>query len=142
MISGSHLCDILRCGRLPSGPFTLKEAYSIIRDYPNMVRDIIWTPIWSGVWWSKISAFLWLIAWCILLTWDRIKWKGFEGSSLCFLCHQAEENSDHLFLSCKFSLEVWAILPGIFSITQLKYESINTVFNQWYLTKFKTSYCH
>ena len=49
--------------------------------------------------------------WCTLdkktPTWDIMKKRSLEGLGWCSLCKNDEETTNHLFLNCPFSTQVW-----------------------------------
>jgi len=131
--------DTLIWGKISLGSFTLKEAYLIISEHGTLKKDVIWTRIWCGIYWPKISCFLYLIARHRLLTWDHMWCKGYEGPSLCFLCGQEEEKLEHLFLTCPFALKVWSSILCFFDIHAYERQSLFTLLEQCCLLKFENT---
>lgn len=64
--------DILRLGMRQLGSFTLKESYEVIVWHERMAKDAIWSKLWFGFQWPKVTFFLWLSGRRQLLTWDCI----------------------------------------------------------------------
>jgi hypothetical protein len=65
--------DILRWGHLPTGNFSVKEAYHLQENYQMQPKEHIWGKIWNPKFWPKVSLFLWLIAQNRILTWDNLR---------------------------------------------------------------------
>lgn len=77
-------------------------------------------PSWGLVWSSKliprINMFLWLTMQEKILTINNL-WKiGFYMPNKCYLCEKDVEDSYHLFISCIFAREVWALFPNLWRV--------------------------
>ena len=52
-----------------------------------------------------------IFTWCTLAnkipTWDHIQKRQIAGPGWCSLCKDNEESTNHLFLNCNFSKQVW-----------------------------------
>jgi len=100
-----------------TGKFSASAGYSAILERP-------WAPPNPGPWkfiWNypsipKIDLFIWQLLHNSILTSENLRRKGWAGPSRCPLCRNAEENADHLFTACDFTLEVWEIMLGSFDI--------------------------
>lgn len=55
----------------------------------------------------KAGVFLWLVFHKRCITMDRLKRLGVVGPTRCVMCEQAEEEVDHLFLSCPIATKCW-----------------------------------
>ena len=122
---------ILRWGHEPKGSFTTKEAYHLthLTDIDN--PDPKWSKIWNLKTWLKIYTFLWILRHKRTLTWDNILKRGFYQPFRCVLCKENEETSDHLFLKCGNTKEVWRKVTGnIYSNFHWTTSGTN-LFNKW-----------
>jgi hypothetical protein len=45
-----------------------------------------------------------------LWTADRLHRRGWENCGPCQLCKQTEENYDHLFVHCRYTVRIWELL--------------------------------
>jgi hypothetical protein len=41
---------------------------------------------------------------------DRLEKRGWPNRELCPLCNQVAETTDHLFVSCQFTIRIWGLL--------------------------------
>ena len=62
---------------------------------------------WDAACLPKAGFFLWLVLQNRVLTADRFAKYGIFGPSWCVLCKQNNEDVDHLFYNCPFSLSCW-----------------------------------
>jgi hypothetical protein len=62
---------------------------------------------------------LWLLLEKKILTSKNLSKRGFEGLSRCVLCGISEENSNHIFVECRFTKDIWIIV-----LKELRLESI------------------
>ena len=53
---------------------------------------------------------MWLSLQHCLKTWDNSMKRGWYGPSVCSLHKMVEETVKHLFIKCRFTVEVWKIL--------------------------------
>ena len=58
----------------------------------------------------KICCFILLLMKDRVLTWDQLQRRGRQGPSLCLLCRNGEDTSQHLFMDCKFSRSVYSVV--------------------------------
>lgn len=83
-------------------------------------KKLKWTYISSGWWraswgWTmplKIKLFIWLLAENKLFFWENQQHKGHRGSSICLLCKNSDEKTQHLFLDYAFIEDVWQKLKS------------------------------
>jgi hypothetical protein len=66
--------------------------------------------IWDWMLPLKIKLFVWLLLEKKILTWENLSKRGFEGPSRCVLCGINEENTNHLFVECRFTKDIWFIV--------------------------------
>ncbi|XP_058741777.1 uncharacterized protein LOC131614170 [Vicia villosa] len=71
----------------------------------------MWKQIWSAPIHTRVRNFLWRLAKNILPTRGNLVKKGVKTTTECPLCHESEENMDHLFFQCHFSRQVWFVSP-------------------------------
>lgn len=74
----------------------------------NSIRKIDQTPSWTHTVWSsyvvpKSAFFFWLAIQNRLLTKDRMRRFGMLVDEMCLLCRNVNENSPHLFTTCRYS---------------------------------------
>ncbi|KAL2897313.1 hypothetical protein RDABS01_039096 [Bienertia sinuspersici] len=66
---------------------------------------------WDRVVWNRLAIpkhrfIYWLVMWRRLMTKDRLSRMGIQQDATFALCQQADESVEHLFFSCKKSLEI------------------------------------
>ena len=55
----------------------------------------------------KLKLFIWLLLEDKILTWKNLQRRGWSGLGICFMCRSNEESSQHLFVSCPFTILIW-----------------------------------
>lgn len=93
---------------LPNQSFKVSACYKFL-----MYGGI--TPQLGKVLWKlpipeKCKVFNWICYHNKMLTTEVLTKKGMAGLSRCSPCYNEEDKADHIFLSCKFSSAVWAIV--------------------------------
>ena len=100
--------DVLAWSPNPKGVYSVSTGYQVLLSQQLAGREVHW---WKKVWnkfsWSKCNCFIWTLAWNRCLTWDNIQKRGFMGPSRCVLCGDGEEDAQHLFFRCPFTLQLW-----------------------------------
>lgn len=87
---------------------------------------------------SEVHSFLWKVAWCRPPTQDRFQILHSHFSSsphICFICYANYESSDHLFIHCPFTWQLWEK----FCLINLNWVVPNTTYtfiSQWRSTPF------
>lgn len=88
----------------------------------NMLYDAIFETQFNvqGEWWNnflwsnnlpmKIVLFGWLVLKNKVLTWEKLRKRGWFGPGRCGLCRENEEIVNHLFISCPFVQSVWSVV--------------------------------
>jgi hypothetical protein len=100
-----------------SGRISAKNIYLALAKtfWPNPVEG--WRKhLWKWDLTPKIKLFIWLSLENRILTWDNLQRKGWEGPNICVLCQDEAESVYHLFVTCRFSREVWNQLYSVLSI--------------------------
>ena len=87
-ILNSNLNDQLRWGKNKTGLFNLKEMKRIDAGLNLPNTDKMWKEIWENPHWMKVKQFKWLVQQGKILTWDKLRKRGFVGPSRCHLCRQ------------------------------------------------------
>jgi hypothetical protein len=68
-------------------------------------HTLIWK-IWAPL---KVKIFFWLALKRRHWTADRRHRHGLDAQTICSLCGMEPETNDHLFLSCSYTRQVWAV---------------------------------
>lgn len=117
----------------PGGKFSVKACYA---HFVNIEED---QGPWGLVWYNtvplKIRFFLWTVALDKVLTMDVLQRKGLL-TSICLLCYQNAESSDHIFLHCPFSWEVWCGCTKDFGASFIAPQCIKDLLIGWKLNAF------
>jgi len=92
--------DRLRWGYTTKGLFTTKEAYQILYQPLQIIKDPLWDQFWQPNIWPKVSTFLWLLSKQRILTWDNLQKCGFIGPSRCSNYDLHSENIKHFLDTC------------------------------------------
>ncbi|XP_059070572.1 uncharacterized protein LOC131860208 [Cryptomeria japonica] len=107
--------EIVWCGS-KSGCHFVKVGISLLE---SDVKTKEWESevCWNNVCLLKARAFAWLASNKWILSRDRLKKMGFVGPFRYVLCEKAEEDVDHLLLSCDFAQKAW-----IFGLQRLNWK--------------------
>ncbi|XP_058726377.1 uncharacterized protein LOC131597717 [Vicia villosa] len=96
--------DILHCPHTASGEISLKDAYC----YKDPSTPISLT---KSVWSRDVPPAESMVVWKLMLdnipSDDKLKLIGLRFASMCSLCNNYEETSNHLFFECSFACHVW-----------------------------------
>jgi hypothetical protein len=91
-----------------SGLITVQNVYAAISNSIWHTNVKGWRyQIWSWHIPPKIKFFTWLMTAYKLNTWDTLLKKGWSGPNFCHLCQNDSETTDHLFIKCTFTRQVW-----------------------------------
>ncbi|CAL1404024.1 unnamed protein product [Linum trigynum] len=101
----------------------LKEQFPGSASFPFHV-------IWMAVAPPKVCVFLWIAFQKKIITQDALKRRGWFLPSRCALCREQEETINHIFLSCRFSKDVWRILSAFVDL-QTSSSDISDLISKW-----------
>jgi len=101
--------DLIIWQRNRQGKFSVKSAYKEFNLSNNQVGCWPWKMIWKVKIPYKVACFTWLLAKEAVLTQDNLIKRGFHLCSRCYLCGEEAETISHLFLHCKFTVQIWRI---------------------------------
>ena len=110
IISGRDCCalmdnDVLAWSPNPKGVYIVSAGYQEFLSQQGVGEEVHW---WKKVWnkfsWPKCNCFIWTLVWNRCLTWDNLRRRGFVGPSRCVLSGSGEEDVQHLFFHCSFTL--------------------------------------
>lgn len=99
------------------GCFNVKLAHFLARQLlskpcPSRVdRRATWHSLWSSSLVPRIKIFIWKILHNIF----PCALRGMEVNSICRVCGDFEESSEHVLLSCVFTKAVWSMIHPSFS---------------------------
>jgi hypothetical protein len=93
-----------------NGQYSAASAYKL--QFLGLVESSLNSLVWK-VWATpKAKNHAWLALQKRLWTADRLRRRGWENCGLCQLCKQTEENHDHLFVHCRYTVRIWELLKG------------------------------
>ena len=83
-----------------------------------------------------MKLFIWMVSENKILTWEKLKRKGWQGPGICMLCKINNEYCDHLFVKFPFTKTVWAKATSFLCVKNW-WEGVNfnLVFTSWVLDK-------
>jgi hypothetical protein len=83
-------------------------AYKL--QFLGLVRSDMYNIVWKA--WAPLKAknHAWIAIQNRLCTVDRLKTRGWLNCGLCPLCKQCTETTDHLFVSCRFTVRIWELI--------------------------------
>jgi ribonuclease HI len=86
---------------------------------------------------SENKSFIWLMVENKILTWEILQRRGFIGPSICMLCKKHEESTQHLFMECSFTVEVWRKLKNSINYSgNWAGNNLMECFKQWKVLNF------
>jgi hypothetical protein len=117
-----------------SGVINDKNVYNALAKEYWSTQIIGWQrQFWNWDLARKIKLFMWLALENKILTWDNLIKEGWEGPSLCYLCHRDEDTVFHIFVSCTFSQKNWFSLSTVYNFATIWGGSILTLFYENWL---------
>ncbi|CAN0913523.1 Putative ribonuclease H protein At1g65750 [Linum grandiflorum] len=106
--------DSLVWGFEPSGKFTIRSAYLLLKDLQEEIPDQRWKGIWKWHGPNKIRHFLWLASHNRLLTNEECGHRHLTNQVLCSFCSANTESCIHILRDCHFARQVWSeVLPQV-----------------------------
>lgn len=120
----------------PGGKFSVKACYAHLANVEEVQGP--WDLVWYNAVLLKVQFFLWTMALDKISTMDMLRRKGLCLTSVCLLCYQDAESSDHLFLflHCPFSWEVWCGCAKDFGVSFIVPRSTSDLLFGWRLNAF------
>lgn len=107
-------------------------GYRTLQDSRNSSQNpTFWKNVWDPLALPKLNLFFWTLAHNKVLTRDNMEKMNIAGPHRCVLCSNNSEISQHLFLECKFSKEVWNIILHNFQITLPSQTSVADLYATW-----------
>ncbi|CAN0916842.1 Putative ribonuclease H protein At1g65750 [Linum grandiflorum] len=104
--------DSLVWGLEPSGKFTIRSAYLLLKDLQEETADLRWKRIWRWQGPNKIRHFLWLASHNRLLTNEERGRRHLTNQVICSFCSSHTESCIHVLRDCWFAKQVWQkIMP-------------------------------
>jgi hypothetical protein len=73
--------------------------------------DRLWELIWKIPLPTRIRNFMWRLARDIIPTRCTLRKRGVTLDTVCPLCFDSEESSQHLFMYCPLSRRIWFASP-------------------------------
>ncbi|KAL8511863.1 hypothetical protein ACS0TY_018337 [Phlomoides rotata] len=98
-----------------SGRLTSRMAYDLLRSAHPRVGWSSW--IWGGFIPPCRSTLIWRAIWGKIPTADWLRHFGVLGPTVCFLCHNASETLDHIFVHCSFTRTLLCKVANLFGLT-------------------------
>jgi ribonuclease HI len=100
-----QLQDVLIWPTAADGKLSSKQAFSFLRPRAPLLP---WADsIWSSAIPPSHSCIYWRLHHGKMPTDENLRSRGCYMVSICNLCLNAEESSEHLFLRCSFSMQLW-----------------------------------
>ncbi|CAN0926318.1 Putative ribonuclease H protein At1g65750 [Linum grandiflorum] len=106
--------DSIIWGLEPSGKFSIKTAYLLLKELQEEASDQRWKGVWRWQGPNKIRHFLWLASHDRLLTNEERGRRHLTNQVLCSFCSSHTESCIHVLRDCRFARQVWSkILPQV-----------------------------
>ncbi|CAN0926336.1 Putative ribonuclease H protein At1g65750 [Linum grandiflorum] len=99
--------DSLIWGLEPSGKFTIRSAYLLLKDVHEDTPDQRWKGIWRWQGPNKIRHFLWIASHNKLLTNEERGRRHLTNQVLCSFCSVSTESCIHILRDCRFARQFW-----------------------------------
>lgn len=87
------------------GRFTVKSRYSLL--IRNQYTHGPWKQVWNSKAPVQVMCFVWLVKREAASFQDNLQRRGIQLVNRCYLCGKEEESSNHHFLHCSFTLQIW-----------------------------------
>jgi hypothetical protein len=104
-----------------NGHYSVRSAYrlcvEVLTDSTHLRRDGYWQGIWRLKVPPKIKNLVWRICRNVVPTRRRLQDKGVQCPLDCVICSGPEEDLDHIYFNCPFSIQVWQHI-GFWNVIQ------------------------
>jgi hypothetical protein len=109
-----------------NGEYSAASAYKL--QFFGLIESSFYKIIWKAWGTPKAKNHAWLALQNRLWTADRLRRRGWDNCGLCPLCKQTEENNNHLFVHCRFTIRVWELLTewlGVHGVYPRQWAGLN-----------------
>ncbi|CAN1151988.1 Putative ribonuclease H protein At1g65750 [Linum perenne] len=114
-----------------NGVFSIKSAYSLLKDIGANDSDSNWRHVWNWRGPNRIKHFIWLASHSRLLTNEERNPRHLTDQVMCPRCPNNVESISHVIRDCSFALQVWQLaLPSAITHTDRQME-----FLRWWRAK-------
>lgn len=110
LFGGDTEVDDVYWDKESSGEFSVSSAYNIQQQTTKHKGVNDWDIIWSLNVPNRVCMFLWLLKHGRILCNTERKRRGLTMNANCDICHDREEDLDHIFRKCKRAKGIWAEL--------------------------------
>ncbi|CAN1180886.1 Putative ribonuclease H protein At1g65750 [Linum perenne] len=93
-----------------SGKFSIRTAYDIVINSPNLRPDVNWSMVWRWSGPGRVQYFLWLLSHGKILTNAERKVRHMTEDESCPRCRAAAETILHTLRDCPFASNIWNLL--------------------------------
>ncbi|CAN0836858.1 Putative ribonuclease H protein At1g65750 [Linum grandiflorum] len=112
--------DSIIWGLEPSGRFTIRSAYLLLKELQGETPEQRWKGVWNWQGPNKIRHFLWLASHNRLLTNEERGRRHLTNQVICSLCSTHTESCIHILRDCHFARLVWRlVLPQVITSEEL-----------------------
>eukprot|EP00253_Pinus_taeda_P035640 PITA_35640 len=94
------------------GSYTVKEGYRALQNASAINNWPLHKAAWRTECLPKVKLFNWTLLHGKILTAENLRKKGIHGPSICCMCREAEESSNHLFIECPFARSCWNLITS------------------------------
>ncbi|CAN0826662.1 Putative ribonuclease H protein At1g65750 [Linum grandiflorum] len=106
--------DSVAWGLEPSGKFTIKSAYLLLKDLHDETANLRWKAVWRWQGPNNIRHFLWLASHNRLLTNEERGRQHHTTQVFCSFCSSHTESCVHILRDCTFAHQFWSkVLPQV-----------------------------
>uniref|UniRef100_A0A2N9ERP2 Reverse transcriptase zinc-binding domain-containing protein n=1 Tax=Fagus sylvatica TaxID=28930 RepID=A0A2N9ERP2_FAGSY len=112
-----------------------KSVFSVHSYYRCLNASITVQFPWRGIWKSKapprVAFFIWTAVWGKILTNDNLRKRGIVLVDWCYLCKNAGESSDHIFLHCSLAKHLWDAVLSLFGMHWVMPRTVSELLGCW-----------
>ena len=112
----------------------MKSAYARLANQKNEVHDGVFCSLWQARAMPKALITAWRILLGRIPTSVNLLRRGVAvNSSICVLCRESEETSQHLFWECSFAQRVWSLCFRWIGVLFVQHKDLRCNFENFYL---------
>ena len=109
--------------------YLVKSAYAALRitnstNHPNL-QNKDWKNLWKLKLNATLKSLLWKMVWNILPTCSILNNRFVLSFVKCYLCNNAVESIEHLFIQCDWAAQIWLMSPWPINLDRLNNLSIS-----------------
>eukprot|EP00253_Pinus_taeda_P006872 PITA_06872 len=129
-LENRHIKDSWAWGQ--SSAYSTAAGYKALQESRNNSHTLaFWKLVWDNLALPKVNFFFWTLIHNKILIGNNLEKRNIAGPHRCELCRSNHETSQHLFLDCNFTKEVWGLTLLGLQISPFPQSTVADLFASW-----------